>query len=78
MKIQIRVEYRVSNKFQVRVETGTGPPEALPANTCITGEAINRHKSFEYVSTTTSNFPWPQNFSAFLAYDELQINQYCL
>ena len=31
-------------------------------------------KHLLYVSTTTSNFPQLQNFSAFLSYDGLQIN----
>ena len=56
--------------------SGTGPRKTPLESTCITGEVIHRHKSFEYVSTTTSAFPLPQNFSALLAYEELQINQY--
>ena len=28
-----------------------------PENTCITGKGLQRHKSFEYVSTTTSKLP---------------------
>ena len=39
---------------------GTGAHKTLPEKT---GEVIHRHKGFEYVSTTTSNFPWPQNFN---------------
>ena len=31
-----------------------------------TGKVTYRHKVLEYVSTTTSNFSWLQNFSAFL------------
>ena len=54
--------------------SGMSPLKTLPENTCITGEVIHGHKGFDYVSTTTSNFPWPQKFSAFLSYDELQIN----
>ena len=45
--------------------SGTAPCQTLPENTCITGKVIHRHKSFEYVSNKTSNFPWPKNFSAF-------------
>ena len=74
-KTQIRVGYSVSSiKFQVPVRSGTGPCRTLRESTCITGEVIHRHKSFEYVPTTTSNFPWPQNCSGFLAYDKLRIN----
>ena len=47
MKVHIWVGYRVSNKFQVRVGSGTGPRKTLPENTCITGEVIHRHNSFE-------------------------------
>ena len=78
MKNQVLVGYRVFKKIQVRVESGSGPRKTLPENTCITSEVIHRHKGLEYVSTTTPNFPWPQNFSAFLSCDEFQINQYCL
>ena len=78
MKIQIRVGFWRSNKFQVQVGLGMGPHKTLPVNICIADKLIHRHKMFEYLSTTTSNFPWPQNFSAFLAYVELQTNEYCL
>ena len=65
-------------KNQVLVESGSGPRKTLPENTCISSEVIHRRKGLEYVSSTTQNFPWPQNFSAFLSCVELQINQYCL
>ena len=78
MKIQNRVRYRVSNKLQVRVGSGTGRRKTLPEITCITGEVIRRHKSLEYMSTKTSNFQRPQNSLAFVAFDELSINQYSL
>ena len=51
MKIQIPVGYWVSNKIH-----WLGPRKTLLENTCITGEVIHKHKSYEYVSTTTSNF----------------------
>ena len=35
---------------------------------CIAGEIIQRHKGFMYISTTTTNFPSPQNFSAFFCH----------
>ena len=76
IKNQVLVGYRVFKKNQVRVESGSGPCKTLPENTCITSKVIHRHKGLEYVSTTP-NFPLPQNFSAFLSCDELQINQYC-
>ena len=53
MKIQIPVGYWVSNKIH-----WLGPCKTLLENTCITGEVIHKHQSYEYVSTTTSNFPW--------------------
>mgnify|MGYP001799900945 CR=1 FL=1 len=62
-------------KNQVRVESGSGPSKTLPENTCITSEVIHRHKGLEYVSTSTPNFPWPQNFLAFLSINQLSINQ---
>ena len=77
MKIQNRVRYRVSNKLQLLVGLGTGRRKTLPEITCITGEVIHRHKSFER-STTSLTFQWSQSFSTFLAYHELQINQYSL
>ena len=71
MKNQVLVGYRVFKKNQVRVESGLGPRKTLPENTCITSAVIHRHsavihrhKGLEYVSTTTLNFPWPQNLSA--------------
>ena len=76
MKNQVLSGYRVFKKIQVRVESGSAPRKTLPENTCI--EVIHRHKGLEYVSTTTQNFPWPQNFSALLSCDEFQIHQYCL
>ena len=78
MKNQVLVRYRVFKKNQVRIKSGWGPRKTVTENTCITSEVIRRHKCLEYVSTTTPNFPWPQNFSAFLSCVELQINQYCL
>ena len=78
MKNQILVGYRVPKKNQVRVKSVLGSRKTRPENTCITSEVIHRHKGQEYVSSTTPNFPWPQNFSAFLSCVELQINQYCL
>ena len=78
MKNQELVGYRVFIKNQVRVESGSGPRKTLPGNTCITSEVIHRHKGLEDVSSTTQNFPWPQNFSAFLSCVKLQINQYCV
>ena len=38
------------------------------------GKMILKAKVLNYISTTPSNFPWPQNFSAFLSNDKLQIN----
>ena len=78
MKNQVLVGYRVLKKNQVRVELGSSPHKTVPENTCITSEMIYRHKGLEYLCLTTSNFPWPQNFSAFLSCVELQINQYCV
>ena len=62
---KIQVGCRVSNNFQLRVGLGMGSSKTLPESTCITGKVIHRHKGFQYVSTATSNFPWPQTFSAF-------------
>ena len=59
-KIQIQVRFLVSNKL--RIESGTGPRKNVTENTCITGEVIRRHKSFQYVSTTISNLPRPEKF----------------
>ena len=78
MKNQVLVGYRVFKKIQVRVESGSGPRKTLPENTCITSGVIHRPKGLKYVSTTTPNFPWPQNFSALLSCVGFQINQYCL
>ena len=75
MKNQVLVRYRVFKKIQVQVESGSGPRQTFPENTCVTSEVIHRHKCLEYVSTTMPNFPWPENFSAFLSCDGLQINQ---
>ena len=72
MKKQVWVGYRVSNKFQLLV--GHESTENATRKHWITGDVIHRHKGLDYVSTTTSNFPWPQKFSAFLPRDELQIN----
>ena len=58
MKNQAAVGYRVFKKIQV---------QTLPENTCITSKLIHRHKGLEYVSTTTPNFLWLQNFSAFFS-----------
>ena len=78
MKNQVLVGYWVFKIIQVHNKSGSSPRKTLPENTHITSEVIHRHKGLEYVSTTTPNFPWPQNFSAFLSCVELQINQYCL
>ena len=78
MKNQVLFGYRVFKKNQVQVKSGSGPRKTLPENTCITSEVIRRHKGLEYVSSTTSNFPWPQNFLAFLSCVKLRINQYFL
>ena len=70
----VGVRYQVSNYFQLPVGLGIGPNTTLPKHICIAGEVIQRHKGFVYVSTTTSNFPRLQNFSAFLSYEGVQIN----
>ena len=72
------VGYWVFKKIQVRVESGSVPRKTLPEITCINSEVIHRQKRLEYMSMATPNFPWPQNFLAFLSCDEFQINQYCL
>ena len=59
-------------------QVGTGPHEILQKNTCISDELIHRHKGFKYVFTTWSNLQMPQDFSAFLSYEESRINQYCV
>ena len=76
IKIQIGSGIRHHKSFKSGWRTG--PRKTLPENTGIAGDVIHRHKSVEYVSTTTSTFQLPQNFSTFLAYDKLQIKQYCL
>ena len=78
MKNQELVGYWVFKKNQVRVESGSSPRKTVPENTCITSKVIHRHKGLEYLSLTMPNFPWPQNFLAFLSCVELQINQYRL
>ena len=65
MKNQVLVGYRVVINFQGRVESGSNPRKTLPENTCINSEVVHRHQGLEYLCTTTPNFPWPQNFSAF-------------
>ena len=74
MKNQVLVGYRVFKK----IKSGWGPRKTVTENFCITSEVIRRHKCLEYVSSTTPNFPWPQNFLACLSCVELQINQYCI
>ena len=78
MKNQVLVGYRVFKQNQVRVESGSGPHNTVPENTCIASEMIHRHKCLEYVSWTMPNFPWPQNFQHSLSCVERQINQYGL
>ena len=78
MKSKVLVGYWVFKKIQLRGELGSGPRKTLPENICITSEVIHRHKGLKYVSKTTPNFSWPQNFSTFLSCGELQINQYWL
>ena len=34
----------------INFKYGTGPLKTLPESTCITGEAVHRHKSFKYVN----------------------------
>ena len=58
MKNQVLVGYRVFKQNQVRVESGSGPHNTVPENTCIASDMINKHKCFEYVSWTMPNFPW--------------------
>ena len=65
MKNQVLVGYRVFKKNQVRVDLVSSPRKNVPENTFITSEVIHRVKGLKYVSSTTPNFPWPQNFQHF-------------
>ena len=38
--------YKVSNKFQLLVRSGTAPCKFLPENTCLTSGVIHRHIRF--------------------------------
>ena len=77
MKIQVLGGYKKISSYG---PPGTNPCKTLPEDTRFTGKVMHWHKTFEYVSKTASNFQWPQNFPALLAYDKLQIYmyQYCL
>ena len=58
--------------YQVNFNYGLGTG---PRITFASRAELSIDKRFEYVSTTTSNFPWLQNYCAFLEYnDELLIN----
>ena len=71
MKKLVRFGHRISNKFQSR--DGHRPPKTLPEYTCITVEMIIDTK-VSNVSTTTSNFPWPQNFFHMTSFKSIKLS----